>query len=160
MSKAQGNCFYLPNEIFELGLSSSAFLVYSYLQRCANGKTRQCYPSYETIGKVVGRGGVSARPAGVPDGAGVAVQSVDSPVVRRAALLAGGSGGHKKLGDGHTFPGAGETARVHRLGGGVQLRRSGMSLNGDGVVQDPGRRRRGNGGDDHPEDQGDGQKCR
>ena len=54
MSKAQGNCFYLPNEIFELGLSSSAFLVYSYLQRCANGKTRQCYPSYETIGKVVG----------------------------------------------------------------------------------------------------------
>ena len=54
MSKAQGNCFYLPNEIFELGLSSSAFLVYSYLQRCANGKTKQCYPSYETIGKAVG----------------------------------------------------------------------------------------------------------
>lgn len=54
MSKAQGNCFYLPNAIFELGLSSSAFLVYSYLQRCANGKTRQCYPSYDTIGKAVG----------------------------------------------------------------------------------------------------------
>lgn len=54
MSKAQGNCFYLSNEIFELGLSSSAFLVYSYLQRCANGKTKQCYPSYETIGKAVG----------------------------------------------------------------------------------------------------------
>ena len=54
MSKAQGNCFYLPNAIFELGLSSSAFLVYSYLQRCANGKTHQCYPSYDTIGKAVG----------------------------------------------------------------------------------------------------------
>lgn len=54
MNKAQGNCFYLPNVIFELGLSSSAFLVYSYLRRCANGKTKQCYPSYETIGKAVG----------------------------------------------------------------------------------------------------------
>lgn len=54
MNKAQGNCFYLPNAIFELGLSSSAFLVYSYLQRCVNGKTKQCYPSYDTIGKAVG----------------------------------------------------------------------------------------------------------
>lgn len=54
MKARAGNFFSLPNEIFELGLSSSAFLVYSYLQRCANGKTRQCYPSYETIGKAVG----------------------------------------------------------------------------------------------------------
>lgn len=54
MKTRAGNFFSLPNEIFELGLSSSAFLVYSYLQRCANGKTRQCYPSYETIGKAVG----------------------------------------------------------------------------------------------------------
>lgn len=54
MKTKAGNFFSLPNEIFELGLSSSAFLVYSYLQRCANGKTRQCYPSYETIGKAVG----------------------------------------------------------------------------------------------------------
>lgn len=54
MTASQGNFFSLPNEIFELGLSSSAFLVYSYLQRCANRKTRQCYPSYETIGEAVG----------------------------------------------------------------------------------------------------------
>lgn len=54
MMVSQGNFFSLPNEIFELGLSSSAFLVYSYLQRCANRKTRQCYPSYETIGEAVG----------------------------------------------------------------------------------------------------------
>lgn len=54
MMVSQGNFFSLPNEIFELGLSSSAFLVYSYLQRCANRKTRQCYPSYETIGDAVG----------------------------------------------------------------------------------------------------------
>lgn len=54
MSKKRGHFFSLLNEIFELGLSSSAFLVYSYLQRCANGKTCQCYPSYETIGKAVG----------------------------------------------------------------------------------------------------------
>ena len=54
MKTRAGNFFSLPNEIFELGLSSSAFLVYSYLQRCVNGKTRQCYPSYDTIGKAVG----------------------------------------------------------------------------------------------------------
>lgn len=54
MKTRTGNFFSLPNEISELGLSSSAFLVYSYLRRCANGKTKQCYPSYEAIGKAVG----------------------------------------------------------------------------------------------------------
>ena len=54
MSKAHGNFFSLPNEIFELGLSASVFLVYCYLRRCADRKTHQCYPSYETIGEAVG----------------------------------------------------------------------------------------------------------
>ncbi len=54
MTVSCGNFFSLPNEVFELGLSPSAFLVYAFLRRCANRKTRQCYPSYETIGEAVG----------------------------------------------------------------------------------------------------------
>ena len=54
MRKSRGRFFSLPNEIFELRLSPSAFLVYSYLRRSANRNTRQCYPSYETIGTAVG----------------------------------------------------------------------------------------------------------
>lgn len=54
MAKHQGNFFSLPNEIFELNLSASAFLVYCYLRRCADRKTHQCYPSYETISEAVG----------------------------------------------------------------------------------------------------------
>ena len=53
MHKLHGNFFALPNEIFELGLSSSAFKVYCFLLRCANRKTHQCYPSYNTIGEAL-----------------------------------------------------------------------------------------------------------
>lgn len=53
MTQHKGNFFSLPNDIFELGLSASAFLVYCYLRRCADRKTHQCYPSYETIGEAV-----------------------------------------------------------------------------------------------------------
>lgn len=45
--------FTLPNEIFCLGLSSGEIAVYSYLLRCENRKTYQCYPSYRTIGKAL-----------------------------------------------------------------------------------------------------------
>ena len=54
MSKAHGNFFSLPNDIFELSLSPGTFKVYCYLRCCANRKTNQCYPSYETIGDAVG----------------------------------------------------------------------------------------------------------
>lgn len=54
MTVKRGNFFSLPNEILLLGLTPSAFLVYSYLRRSANRKTHQCYPSYETIGTAVG----------------------------------------------------------------------------------------------------------
>lgn len=54
MTERRGNFFSLPNEIFLLGLSPSAFLVYSYLRRSANRETHQCYPSYGTIGSAVG----------------------------------------------------------------------------------------------------------
>ena len=53
MSKAHGNFFSLPNDIFELSLSPGAFKVYCYLRCCANRKTNQCYPGYPTIGKVL-----------------------------------------------------------------------------------------------------------
>ena len=45
--------FTLPNEIFCIGLSSGEIAVYSYLLRCDNRKTYQCYPSYRTIGQAL-----------------------------------------------------------------------------------------------------------
>lgn len=54
MNEARGNFFSLHNDIFELGLPPSAFMVYCYLQRCANRKTHQCYPSYTTISENLG----------------------------------------------------------------------------------------------------------
>lgn len=45
--------FTLPNEIFCLSLSSGEIAVYSYLLRCENRKTYQCYPSYRTIGQAL-----------------------------------------------------------------------------------------------------------
>ena len=44
------NYFQLPNEIFLLGLSPGALVVYSYLLCCENRNTYQCWPSYKTIG--------------------------------------------------------------------------------------------------------------
>ena len=48
------NFFPLPNEIFSLGLHQSEIIIYSYLMRCENRDTYQCYPSYKTIAKNVG----------------------------------------------------------------------------------------------------------
>lgn len=50
MSKASKNYFPTPNEILSLGLSPGEFVVYSYLLRCADRRTHQCWPSYKTIG--------------------------------------------------------------------------------------------------------------
>lgn len=44
------NYFTTPNEIFSLGLSPGAFAVYSFLCRCENRRTHECWPSYSTIG--------------------------------------------------------------------------------------------------------------
>ena len=49
-----GNFFSLPNEVFLLGLSPGELAVCSFLQRCENRKTHQCWPSIKTIGKAVG----------------------------------------------------------------------------------------------------------
>ena len=48
------NYFPLPNEIYQLGLSSGAIAVYGYLLRIEDRATFQCYPSYGTIGSAVG----------------------------------------------------------------------------------------------------------
>lgn len=53
MKYESGNYFSLPNEIFLLGLNAGELAVYSYLKRCENRKTHQCWPSYKTIGQAV-----------------------------------------------------------------------------------------------------------
>ena len=45
--------FPLPNAIFEIGLCAGELAVYSYLMRCENRRTHQCWPSYKTIGKML-----------------------------------------------------------------------------------------------------------
>lgn len=49
----RGNFFSLPNEIFQLGLNAGELSVYSFLRRCENHRTHQCWPSYKTIGQAV-----------------------------------------------------------------------------------------------------------
>jgi predicted transcriptional regulator len=51
--RSQGNFFSLPNEIFLWGLTTGELAVYSFLRRCEDRKTRQCWPSIKTIGKAV-----------------------------------------------------------------------------------------------------------
>ena len=50
---SHGNFFALPNEIFLLGLTAGELAVYSFLRRCEDRKTRQCWPSIKTIGQAV-----------------------------------------------------------------------------------------------------------
>ena len=45
--------YFVPNEVFNLGLSSHEIAVYNYLLRCEDRRTYQCHPSYRTIGKTV-----------------------------------------------------------------------------------------------------------
>ena len=49
------NYFTMPNEIFSLGLDASEIAVYAYLRCLENRRTYQCWPSYSTIGKAIGR---------------------------------------------------------------------------------------------------------
>ena len=51
---AEKNYFMVPNEIFSLGLNYREISLYTYLLRCENRDTYQCYPSYKTIGKSIG----------------------------------------------------------------------------------------------------------
>ena len=53
--KRDPNKYYylVPNEVFNLGLSSHEIAVYNYLLRCEDRRTYQCHPSYRTIGRAV-----------------------------------------------------------------------------------------------------------
>lgn len=51
MNRKEGNYFRIPNDIFGSGIEKRAFIVYCYLSRCSDMKTRQCYPSLKTIAK-------------------------------------------------------------------------------------------------------------
>lgn len=41
--------FKVPNAVFELNLKSSELIVLMYMLRCADIKTRRCFPSYTDI---------------------------------------------------------------------------------------------------------------
>lgn len=45
--------YLVPNEVFNLGLTSHEIAVYNYLLRCEDRRTYQCHPSYRTIGRSV-----------------------------------------------------------------------------------------------------------
>ena len=45
--------YLVPNEVFNLGLSSHEIAVYNYLLRCEDRRTYPCHPSYRTIGRAV-----------------------------------------------------------------------------------------------------------
>ena len=53
-----GHYFFLPNEIFTLGLSPGELSVYAYLIFCEDRKTHQCWPS---IGRISQSTGMSAN---------------------------------------------------------------------------------------------------
>ena len=61
MKYGSGNFFSLPNEIFLLGLNAGELAVYSFLRRCENRKTHQCWPSIRTIGEAVDMSQNTAR---------------------------------------------------------------------------------------------------
>ena len=48
------NFFTLPNEVFLLNLSPSAFLVYAYLLLIEDRRTHTCHPSYNSIATTTG----------------------------------------------------------------------------------------------------------
>ena len=53
--------FPLPNEIFSLGLSSTAIAVYGYLLSRENRETYECLASYRMIGEAIGKSVTTVR---------------------------------------------------------------------------------------------------
>ena len=51
----------LPNEIFSLHLTTGELAVYALLLRLENRETHECWPSYETIGKSIGKSKSSVK---------------------------------------------------------------------------------------------------
>ena len=52
----QGNFFMLPNEIFNMDLSSGEIALYAFLMRMDDRKSYTCYPSFKTIGEALKMG--------------------------------------------------------------------------------------------------------
>ena len=55
------NYFPLPNDIFSLGLSSTAIAVYGYLLFREDRKTYECLASYRMIGEAIGKSVTTVR---------------------------------------------------------------------------------------------------
>ena len=55
------NYFPLPNEIYSLGLSSTAIAVYGYLLFREDRKTYECLASYRMIGEAIGKSVTTVR---------------------------------------------------------------------------------------------------
>lgn len=55
------NYFPLPNEIYSLGLSSTAIAVYGYLLLREERKTYECLASYRMIGEAIGKSVTAVR---------------------------------------------------------------------------------------------------
>ena len=51
----------LPNEIFSLHLSTGELVTYAVLMRLEDPRTYECWPSYETIGKSIGKSKSSVK---------------------------------------------------------------------------------------------------
>ena len=51
----------LPNEIFFLHLSTGELATYAVLMRLEDPRTYECWPSYETIGKAIGKSKSSVK---------------------------------------------------------------------------------------------------
>ena len=51
----------LPNEIFSLHLTTGELAVYALLLRLENRETHECWPSYERIGKAIGKSKSSVK---------------------------------------------------------------------------------------------------
>lgn len=51
---AEKNYFMVPNEVFGMGLDYREISLYTYLLRCEDRETYQCYPSYKTISNALG----------------------------------------------------------------------------------------------------------
>ena len=55
------NYFPLPNEIYSLGLSSTAIAIYGYLLYREDRKTYECLASYRMIGEAIGKSITTVR---------------------------------------------------------------------------------------------------
>ena len=121
-----GNCFTVPNEIYNLGLSMGAIAVYGFLLRLEDrhpGKDQYtCHPSYKTIGGAVGR---SARSV-----AKYVQELVEAALIRTEPTSVTTKDGQKRNGNLHytILPSQGAVDLYHerqlaQLGAGVQKKR-------------------------------------